>query len=163
MPAASAGVDGRDHLQAGHVGVEGLDRLGVIQRAVDAAAPRRTDHERAAEVPVRPVAHPRRLRHDLVERRMDEVGELDLGHRQEPVQRHPDRDADEARLRQRRVDHTILAELLHPAGGDPEHPAASSDVLAEQDDALVVGHLVVQGIADRRHDVLLCHASSAKT
>ena len=78
------GVVGRrrdDDLEARHVGEERLDRLRVVQRAVDPAAVRRADGHRDAEAVVRAVAHPRRLGHELVERRMDEVGELDLGDR----------------------------------------------------------------------------------
>ena len=48
-----------------------------------------------------------------------------------------------------------LAELLEEPVRDPEHAAAGADVLAEQDDAVVVGHLVVQRVADRGDDVLL--------
>ena len=43
---------------------------------------------------------------------MDEVGELDLGDREHAVHRHPDRDADDARFGERRVDHAALAELV---------------------------------------------------
>ena len=94
---------------------------------------------------------------------MDEVGELDLGDRQQAVERHPDRDADDAGLGERGVDDPMLAELRHPAVGDAEDAAAGADVLAQKDDALVVGDLIVQCVADRRDDVLLGHASSANT
>ena len=72
---------GDDDLEPGHVGEERLDRLRVVQRAVDAAAVRGADGHRHAVAVVRAVAHPRRLGHELVERRVDEVGELDLGDR----------------------------------------------------------------------------------
>jgi hypothetical protein len=70
----------------------------VVQRAVHAAAVRRAEHHRQAEVAVRPVTHPRDLRDDLVERGMDEVGELDLGDRDERAA-PSDRDADDAGFR----------------------------------------------------------------
>ena len=94
---------------------------------------------------------------------MDEVGELDLSDREQTVERHPDRDAHDARLGERGVDHPMLAELRHPAVGDAEDPAASADVLTEQDDAFVRRDLVVQRVADGGDDVLLGHASSANT
>ncbi len=140
-PQQSGGVGRcrRHHdLDPGDVGVEGLDRLRVVQGAVDPAAARCADHHRYAEVAVRPVAQSSGLRDDLIERGMDEVRELDLGDREESVQRHPDRDPDDAGLRERRVDHALLAELLHPSVGDPEHAATRTHVLTEQDDALVV-------------------------
>src|SRR3546814_2573385 len=65
-------------LQAGHVGVEGLDGLGVVQRAVHPTAPGRAHHHRHGEVAVGAVVDASRLRHQLVEPRVDEVGELDL-------------------------------------------------------------------------------------
>ena len=130
---------------------------------MDPAATWGADHHRHAEVAVRAVPDPGGLAHDLVERGMDEVGELNLGYRQEPVQRHPDRHADDPGLGERRVEHPLFAELIHPAGADPEHPAAGADVLTEQHDPVVVGHLVVQGVADRGDDVLLGHDPSKNT
>ena len=128
---------------------------------MDPAPVRGADHHRDAEVAVRSVPEPGGLGDDLVERRMDEVRELDLRDRQEAVQRHPDRDPDDPRFRQRRVDHPLLAELLHPAVGDPEDAATRAHVLAEQHDALVVRHLVVERVAHRGDHVLLRHRSSS--
>ena len=153
---------GDDDLQPGDVAVERLDRLRVVQRPVDAAAPRRADHQGAAEVAVGPVPDPGRLGHDLVERGMDEVGELDLGDGQQAVQGHPDGDPDDEGLGQRRVDDPLLAELLHEPLGDPEHAAARADVLAQDDDALVALHLVPEGVVDRGDDVLLGHESALR-
>src|SRR4029079_17886008 len=100
----------------------------------------------------------------LIERRVDEVRELDLGDRQEPVERHPDRDPDDAGLGQRRIDHALLSALGHEPLGDLEHAAAGADVLTDQHDAVVGRHLVVEGVPDRGDEVLLRHASpSAKT
>ena len=41
------------------------------------------------------IGHPRGVTTDLVERRVDEVGELDLGGGKQTVEGHPDRHADE--------------------------------------------------------------------
>ena len=112
---------------------------------------------------VRPVAHPGGLRDDLVERGMDEVGELDLGDRQQSVQGHPDRHADDPGLGQRGVHHAILTELVEEPLGDLEHAPSAADVFTEEDDTVIRGHLVVQRVADRRDDVLLGHSISART
>ena len=151
-PEQALGVVGRrrdDDLEARDVGEERLDRLRVVQRAVDAAAVRRADHHRHAEPVVRAVAHPRRLGHDLVERRVDEVRELDLGDRPQAVHRGADRRADDHRLGQRRVDDPVVAELgPQPVGGE-EHAALLADVLAQDDDRLVAAHLLGHALADR--------------
>ena len=130
---------------------------------MDPASAWRADDQRDAEVAVRPVADPRGLRHQLIERRVDEVGELDLRDREQPVERHADRDPDDAGLCERRVDDPLLAELGHPPVGDPEHAAPRADVFAQEHRAVVGHQLVVQGVADRGDDVLLGHASSANT
>ena len=137
--------------------VEGFDGLRVVKGAVDATAPGHADHQRHAEVAVRPVTHASGLGDDLVEGRMDEVGELDLRNGEHAVERHADRDADDAGLGERRVDHPLLAELVEESQGDAEDAAARPDVLAQDDDPIVGGHLVVQSVVDRRHDVLLGH------
>ena len=72
----------------------------------------------------------------------DEVGELELDDR--PLA-HPggaDRGADEALLGDRRVHHALLAELLDETLRDAERAAEVADVLAEQEDALVLAQRV---------------------
>ena len=141
---------GRDHdLEPRDVGEERLHGLRVVQGAVNAAAERGADHHRHRVPPQRAVAHPRRLGHDLVEGREDEVGELDLGDRPQPVERGTDRGADDHRLRQRRVDHAVVAELGPQAVGRQEDPALPADVLAEHDDRCVAAHLLGHAVADR--------------
>ena len=157
----AVGVGGRarnDHLDAGHVGVERLDRLGVVEPAVDAAAERRADHHRHRPVAVGPVPGAGRLADDLVERRVDEVGELDLGDRQEAVQRGADGDADDARLGERRVQDARLAEPgMQPVGGT-EDATLAPDVLAHDEHALVPLHLFGDRGADRFDHAHLGHS-----
>ena len=109
---------------------------------MDAAAVRRPDDHRHAVAVVRAIAHPGRLGHDLVERREDEVGELDLAHRPQPVDRRADRRADDHRLGQRRIDDPVVAELAPQPVRRQEHAALLADVLAQHDDRLVPAHLV---------------------
>ena len=91
----------------------------------------------------------RRHGDDRVEGTRDEVRELELDDRALPHPRRSDRGADEALLRDGRVDHAVRSELLVQAGGDPERAAEDADVLAEDEDALVVAHRVLQRSADR--------------
>jgi hypothetical protein len=57
----------------------------------------------------------------------------------EAVQRHADGRADDAALGERRVDHAVVAELVVEALGHAEDAADLADVLAQHDDARVVG------------------------
>jgi hypothetical protein len=78
------------HLQAGDVAVEGLDRLRVVEGPVDPPTPRAPHHHGELEVAVGPIPHTSGLRDELVERRMDEVRELDLGNGDQVVEGHTD-------------------------------------------------------------------------
>src|SRR5512139_866669 len=70
---------GWDHrLDARYVREDALGRLAVRLAAENAAAERRADRERRGELPRRAITQPRSLRHELVERGVDIVGELDL-------------------------------------------------------------------------------------
>ena len=124
---------GHDDLEARHVGEEGLDRLAVIERAMDAAAIRSPDGDRAAERAVGSIAQARRLADDLVEGWKDEVGELDLRHRSQPVDGGPDGRAHDQRLAERRVHHAVAAELGEEPVGGQEDAALQADVLAQDD------------------------------
>src|SRR5579859_2215914 len=136
------------HLQAGHVGVESLDRLRVVEPAVNPAAERRPDDHGHVPVAVGAVARARGLADDLVEGGVDEVRELDLGDGDEAVERSPDRDADDGRFRQRGVEHARLAELrVQPVGG-AEDAAFAAHVLAHDEHALVALHLLGDGRPD---------------
>ena len=74
----------------------------------------------------------------------DEVGELQLD---DGTLAHPggaDRRADEPLLGDRGVDHALVAELVERPGGDAERAAERADVLAEQEDAVVLAHGVLE-------------------
>jgi hypothetical protein len=57
------------------------------------------------------VPQPRRLGNQLVETGVDVVGELDLGNRPQTVRPHPDGDADDPALGDRRVENACRAVL----------------------------------------------------
>src|SRR5207247_3844767 len=130
-----------DDLEARDVRVECLDRLRVIERAVDAATPGHADDEGHAVSAVAAVADTRGLVDDLLEGGCAEIRELHLGDRQEPAERCTDGDADDRRLRDRCVDDPVAPELLDEPIGHAEHTAADADVLAHEDVPLVAAEL----------------------
>ena len=102
-------------------------------------------------------------RHDLVERRVDEVGELDLGDRQQAVHRHPDRDADDrptrrAACRSRGCSPNSSMQPAVTRNTPPRAPTSSP----RSDDPVVGRHLVVQRVVDRGDDVLLGHRAARR-
>ena len=111
-----------------------LRALAVRLPAVDAAAARHADDHRRGEVAGRAVAQPRGLGDDLVRRRVEVVGELDLHHRPQAVGGHADRGADDAAFGDRRIEHAVLAVFGLQAFGAAEHAAEVAHVLAEDDD-----------------------------
>ena len=100
-------------------------------------------------------------RDDGVERAADEIGELQLDHRPLAHPGRADGRADEALLGDRRVDDALLAELLEQPLRDAERPAEMADVLAEQEDALVLAQRVGERGPDRLEVRDLGHARHA--
>ena len=90
------------------------------------------------------VAHPGDVADQLLERRVGEGVELHLDDRPQPVHRHADGRAEDARLGERGVRAAVLAELLGESVGDPEDAAEGADVLAHDVHGRVVGHGVAQ-------------------
>src|SRR5687768_7819910 len=145
-----------DDLQAGHVRVERLDRLRVIEPAVDTRAPRHADDQGNAELAVRAVADARGLVDDLLEGRRAEVRELHLGDGTQPADRRADRNADDRGFSERRVDDAAGPELVDEPLAHAEHAAARADVFAQQDVPLVLPELLEERVMDRL-DVRLLH------
>ncbi len=147
QPVGVGGGGGADDLQAGVVVEPGLDVLGVVRPAADAAAVRAAHDHRHR--PADAVVHLGGAGDQLVEGDRDEVAELHLGHRALPGHRRADRDPGDAGLGHGRVDrahHPVL--LLQPLRG-AERAALAADVLAHAEDARIGLHLVVQGGVDR--------------
>ena len=119
---------------------------------MDAAADRDADRERHGQTAAGAGPHAGRVRADLVVRRSEEALELDLRHRTEAAHRQPDRGADDAALREGRVDHAVRAEPLLQSFGDAEDAAVEADVLAEQDDAVILLHFLHEREVDRLNE-----------
>ncbi len=90
--------------------------------------------------------------HQLVERRVDEAVELDLGHGPGPADGHADRGADDPGLVERSVDDPVTAEVAAETLRDPEDTTGDADVLAEHDDRVVaIHHLAQRGVDGLGH------------
>src|SRR5205823_12023798 len=76
-------------------------------------------------------------------------GELELDDGPLALPGGADRRPDEALLRDRRVEHPLVAELLPEPLRHAERAAEMADVLAEQEDALVLAKRVAQRRLDR--------------
>ena len=105
------GVRRQHRLQPADVGEQALRALAVRLAAVDAAAAGHAHDERGGELGAGAVAQPRRLGDQLVERRVDVVGELDLDDRPQPVGAHAEGGADDAALGDRGVEHAVAPYL----------------------------------------------------
>ena len=98
--------------------------------------------------------------HDLVEGEQAEVDRHDLDDRQHPTECGADPRADERRFRQWRVAHTLGPELLEQAHGDGVAAAVFTDVLAHDEDPVILRKCGADPLAhrfpvrDRRHDNL---------
>ena len=125
---------GRDHhLQAGDMGEHRLGALAVGLAAEDAAAIGHADRHRRGELAGRAVAHARGLRDDLVEGRIDVVGELDLDTGAQAIGAHADGGGDDAALADRRIEAARQAVFLLQALGGAEDAAEIADILAEDE------------------------------
>ncbi len=90
----------------------------------------------------------RRLVHELVERKREEVDEHDLDHRAQSRLRRPDGNPADRRLGYRRVTDALRAELLgEPVRGAPR--PAFGDVLPEHEHARVGTHRLGERVGDR--------------
>src|SRR5215211_8927878 len=155
------GGEGRgDDLQARGVAEVRLDALGVVEGAAGHDAVGSPDGYGYVPRAVRAVVEAGGFAGDLVERRRDEVGELDLGYGAHPVHGEAYRGAYDQAFGQRRIHHPGRTELLLEALRDPEHPAGPAHVLAHDHHGLVGAHLLGQPLVDGLQQVLLGHLPS---
>src|SRR5512139_2503054 len=134
---------------AGAVAEPRLRVLGVVQPAVDSAARRPPDHDRAGGLPAVAVAKRRGRVDDLVESAGDEVDELHLEDRPHPLDRETDTGPDDQRLGDGHVDHPVGAVLLLEPRRRLEGAAQPSDILPHERDIAVPPQLLVHGLPDR--------------
>ncbi len=152
-----AGRRGRHDLETGHVGKQRLEALRVVEAAVYAAAVGRPHHERHLPGALAAVARFGRFRDQLIDRRQNEVHELDLDDRPQIGQGEADAHAGEPRFGERCIDHSGLAELVTQPLRDAEYPTGF-DIFAQDDHPLVGGHRLAQTAADRLGHRHLAHA-----
>ena len=103
-----------------------------------AAAAGHADDQRHVDLPARHVVYLRRDVDDLVDGKEAEVDGHELDDRPQTAHRGADAAADDDRLRDRRVAHALVAELLEKAAGDAVGAAVGADVLAHEDDVLIL-------------------------
>ena len=100
----------------------------------------RAQHHRAAEPPLRAVAQPRGVVHQLIDAGIEESHELDLADRLQALRRHADAQSADQQFGKRRIDHALRSETLLQSDGGAEDAAVDADILAEHDDIGVVLH-----------------------
>src|SRR5262249_4164978 len=111
---------------------------------------------RALEVSVRTPTHHAKLIPNLHHRRPDVVKELDFRHRLQSARGHANRAAHDAGFGQRGIENAVSAVFALQSGGGLENAALPfyifeiffaagiGDVLAEDSDALIKAHFIVQ-------------------
>ncbi len=135
-----------DDLHAGKVGEGAPEALRVLGSVgVPAADGRGQDHG-DLDVAAGLVVDLGHVVVDLVEADAEEVGEHQLDDGTHALGRRADAEADEGRLRDRRVEDPIRPEPVEQPGRGAEDPAVGADVLAEIDDGRITLHLLGDGL-----------------
>ena len=111
-----------DDAQPGRVDVVGLRGVAMVLDAADPAAVRHPDHDRQRDAAPSTVAHLGQVAGDLLEGRVGERVELHLDDRDQPVHRHADGGADDARLGQRACRRRAGRRTGPPARRSPGRP-----------------------------------------
>ena len=144
-------LDGRrrDHLDPGDVRVPALQAVRVLRRELPAGAGGHPDHQRHVQLAAGHVREGRGVVEDLVEREQAEVHGHDLDDRPQPGERGADARADEAGLRERGVADPLGTELLEQPEADGEAAAVHPDVLAHQEDPVVLAQRLPERLAQR--------------
>ena len=138
-----------------------LQAVGVCRPELVASALGHADHQRHGDLAAEHVADVGRAVDDLVEREQREVDRHQLNHWPQPAHRGAHGDPDDRVLRDRRIAHAPLAELLQQTGRDLEGPAEHTDVLAHQHHALVAPQLLAQRRVQRLAVAQLRHQDSS--
>ena len=94
----------------------------------------------------------------LVDRRIDEAGELDLRDRPEALRGEADGKSGDRRLGERRVEDAVRPEALQQPIGGAEDAAVDADILAEHEDTLIFRHRPREGEVDGLDEADFGHA-----
>src|SRR5882672_11319880 len=132
---------GAHHADSRNVTEQRFHAFRVMFGSVDPPTVRRTNHHQTEKTTTSPITHARHVIDDLVESRIEEAHELDLGHRFQAVRRHADGHARDHGLGERRVLDAVRAEPRLQARGRAEHAAIGADILTDHDDGVVMLHL----------------------
>ncbi len=119
-----------------------LEGMGVLGRELDAAAVGAADHQRHLDLPAGEVPDLGGVLDNLVGGQKREVPGHHLDDGLHPHHGHPDGRPGEAELAYRGVYDPFRAVLVYEAVGYEVGAAVDADVLAHEDDGLVVVHLV---------------------
>ena len=128
--------------------VIGLRTLAVVVPALDAAARRGADHQRAGELTPGAVAQLGGLTGELIETGADVVGKLDLGYRAQPTHRHAHRRPHDGPLGERRIEDPAFSKLGPEARRRQKNPATRAHVFPEHQHAGVTAQLPAHALVD---------------
>ena len=131
----------------------------VMFDGVDSSARGRAQDQRTGQPSARAATQTGGVIDELVDAGIGETGKLDFGDRTKPLCCKPDRNAGNRSFRKRRVEHAILSIGLEQAVGRAKHAAIDTHVLAEHQNAGILGHGAAQSQVDRLHQADLAHAA----
>jgi len=95
--------------------------------------------------------------HQLVDRRIDKAGELDLRDRTKALGSKPDRQPGDRVFGERRVEDAVRSEARQQAVGGAEHTALGGDVFTQNQDIGILGHRAGERQIDGLDEVDLGH------
>jgi hypothetical protein len=143
QPARIGGRRRNRDFEAGQVHEPRLDGIGMMAAARLADAVRHPQGQRAVELAAEHVARLRDLVRDLVHRARHEIGEMHVDHGDQAGGGGAEGRAHDGRLRDRRVEDAVRAELVDQPSRDAERQA-EDDVLADAEHARIPPHLLAQ-------------------
>ncbi|MDI2022539.1 hypothetical protein PJL18_03079 [Paenarthrobacter nicotinovorans] len=126
-----------------------LEAFAVVLGCADTAEAGHAQGDGHGQRAATAVVHPGDLADDLVDGRIGEAIELDLGNRVETGHGQAHGHAQDAGLGQGRVEHAVLAVLGLEAVGDAEHATEPAAVFAEDDSFGVFGENLIECAVER--------------
>jgi hypothetical protein len=159
---AHVGRRGReDDLEPGHVHEPGLELLRMLGPGAPPGATLRPDRQRHLDLPPRHVAVLCGLVDDLLHGQRREILVHDLHHRAHALHGNADARAHDGQLRDRRVANPLRPELVEHPLRDAHRAAHLGDVLAHDEDVVVLAHRPLERVSHRLAVGELRHGSGA--